>query len=107
MTVEGGELRLPGDASLAGRKIRLTCAALFGDGLVSCDGTLDVTGAVLEIVDPENLPDYAGHRRGTFLSASALVGRLALAADYGNFTLTQAGGRCRFGFARGAAIVIR
>ena len=107
VTVEGGELRLPGGASLAGRRIRLTCAALFGDGLVSCDGTLDVTGAVLEIVDPANLPDYAGHRRGTFLSASALVGRLALAADYGNFTLTQAGGRCRFGFARGAAIVIR
>lgn len=107
VTVEGGELRLPGGASLAGRRIRLTCAALFGDGLVSCDGTLDVTGAVLEIVDPANLPDYAGHRRGTFLSAAKLVGRLALAADYGNFTLTQAGGRCRFGFARGAAIVIR
>ena len=107
VTVEGGELRLPDGASLAGRKIRLTCAALFGDGLVSCDGTLDVTGAVLEIVDPANLPDYAGHRRGTFLSASALVGRLALAADYGNFTLTQAGGRCRFGFARGAALILR
>lgn len=107
VTVEGGELRLPGGASLAGRKIRLTCAALFGDGLLSCDGTLDVTGAVLEIVDPANLPDYAGHRRGTFLSASALVGRLALAADYGNFTLTQAGGRCRFGFARGMALIIR
>ena len=107
VTVEGGELRLPGGASLAGRRIRLTCAALFGDGVLACAGTLDVTGALLEIVDPENLPNYADRRRGLFLSASALVGRLALAADYGNFTLTQAGGRCRFGFARGAAIVIR
>lgn len=107
VTVEGGELRLPGGASLAGRRIRLTCAALFGDGLVSCDGTLDVTGAVLEIVDPANLPNYADRRRGLFLSAAKLVGKLSLAADYGKFSLTQSGGRCRFGFARGAAIVIR
>ena len=109
VTVEGGELAFPGDASLAGRKIRLTCAALFGDGVLTCAGTLDVTGATLEIVDPENLPNYADCRRALFLSAKTLVGKLSLAADYGNgkFTLTQFGGRCRFGFARGIAIIIR
>lgn len=107
VTVEGGELALPGDASLAGRKIRLTCAALFGDGVLSCAGTLDVTGTSLEIVDPENLPSYADRRRALFLSAAKLVGKLSLAADYGKFSLTQSSGRCRFGFARGIAVIIR
>ena len=109
VTVEGGALKFPGDASLAGRKIRLTCAALFGDGVLECDGTLDVTGATLEIVDPENLPDYADRRRAVFVSAKALVGKLSLAKAYGDgkFTLTQNDGRCKFGFARGLALILR
>lgn len=109
VTVEGGALKFPGDASLAGRKIRLTCAALFGDGVLECDGTLDVTGAKLEIVDPENLPSYADRRRAVFVSAKALVGKLSLAKAYGDgkFTLTQSGGRCKFGFARGISVIIR